>query len=99
MAATLTAPTDNFIMKQNTIPSPPEPTEAEIQHTAYLLWLESGRAPDHDLENWFAAKELLRHHHAPGTGQQHRVVAPIPPAIPPVAVKSAGAAKPALSKA
>jgi hypothetical protein len=42
----------------------PEPTEAEIQHEAYLLWVESGRLPGHDLENWFAARELLRHRHA-----------------------------------
>ena len=41
----------------------PEPTEAEIQHEAYLLWLESGRLPGRDLENWLAAKELLRHRH------------------------------------
>jgi hypothetical protein len=71
-------------MKPNAITTPPEPTEAEIQHTAYLLWLEGGREPDRDLEYWFAAKELLRHHHAPGAGHKHRVVSPIPPAILPV---------------
>jgi hypothetical protein len=42
----------------------PEPTETEIQHAAYLLWLESGQTPGRDLEHWFAAKELLRHRHA-----------------------------------
>jgi hypothetical protein len=41
----------------------PEPTEAEIQHAAYFLWVERGRPTGCDLENWFAAKELLRHHH------------------------------------
>lgn len=50
-------------MKTNLASSIPEPTELEIQHAAYLLWLESGRAPGHDLEHWFAAKELLRHRH------------------------------------
>ena len=50
-------------MKTNLASSIPEPTELEIQHAAYLLWMESGRAPDHDLDNWLAAKELLRHRH------------------------------------
>lgn len=59
----------------------PEPTEAEIQHVAYLLWLENGQKPGHDLENWLAAKEYLRHHGAPGkTG--HHASPIIPPAIP-----------------
>ncbi|MBI5689328.1 MAG: DUF2934 domain-containing protein [Verrucomicrobia bacterium] len=44
----------------------PEPTEAEIQHAAYLLWVESGKLPGRDLENWLAAKELLRHRHGRG---------------------------------
>lgn len=60
---------------------PPEPTEAEIQHAAYLIWIESGQQPDRDVENWFAAREFLRHHHAPGS-KQKPMVAPIPPAIP-----------------
>lgn len=59
----------------------PEPTEAQIQHVAYLLWLENGQKPGHDLENWLAAKEYLRHHAAPGkTGRQ--LANAIPPAIP-----------------
>lgn len=40
-----------------------EPSEAEIQHTAYHLWLESGRPEGRALEHWLAAKELLRHRH------------------------------------
>jgi hypothetical protein len=52
-------------------PSFTHPSEAEIQHAAYLLWIETGRLPGHDLENWFAAKELLRHRHAPGAGARH----------------------------
>jgi hypothetical protein len=37
------------------------PTEAEIQHEAYRLWLEGGRQEGVELENWLAAKERLRH--------------------------------------
>lgn len=57
-----------------------EPSEAEIQHTAHLLWLESGQQPGHDLEHWFAAKELLRHRHA--TAGSRTAPSPIPPAVP-----------------
>lgn len=49
-----------------TAPAPapaPEPTEAQIQHEAYLLWLEEGRPAGRDLEHWLAARELLRHRH------------------------------------
>lgn len=59
----------------------PEPTESEIQHTAYMLWNESGRIPDRDLENWLAAKELLRHHHA-RSGGKRKSAATVPPAVP-----------------
>ena len=52
-------------MKATPLDSLPEPTEAEIQHAAYLLWLENGQPEGRDRENWFAAKELLRHRHAP----------------------------------
>lgn len=40
-----------------------EPTEAEIQHAAYILWVEEGRPEGCDQAHWFAAKELLCHHH------------------------------------
>jgi hypothetical protein len=43
----------------------PGPTEAEIQHEAYRLWLEGGRQEGVEIENWFAAKERLLHHHGP----------------------------------
>jgi hypothetical protein len=69
-------------MKSTPITKLPEPTEAEIQHTAYLLWLESGQKSGHDLDNWLAAKELLRHHHAPGKGPRRPAASTIPPAIP-----------------
>ena len=41
----------------------PETTDAEIQHAAYLLWIEAGRPEGRDLEHWLAAKELLCHRH------------------------------------
>ena len=39
-----------------------EPTEADIQKCAYLLWQEEGRPTGRDLDLWLAAKELVRHH-------------------------------------
>ena len=41
----------------------PTPTESEIQHAAYLLWLEAGRPEGCDVDHWLAAKELLCHRH------------------------------------
>jgi hypothetical protein len=38
-----------------------EPEEAEIQKTAYALWLEKGCPAGNDLDNWFEARELLLH--------------------------------------
>ena len=60
----------------------PEPTEAEIQHAAYFLWIERGRPAGSDLENWFAAKELLRHHHG-RTPHHGRRAAPLSAGILP----------------
>ena len=45
------------------VPTPPEPSEAEIQKVAYRLWIEGGCLQGVERDNWFAAKELLRHHH------------------------------------
>jgi hypothetical protein len=52
-------------MKTKIVRKPPfrEPTELEIQHAAYLLWIEEGRPEGRDLEHWLAAKELLCHRH------------------------------------
>ena len=47
----------------------PEPGEAEIQKAAYFIWLASGCQPGHDLENWLAAKEYLKHHHGRSGGR------------------------------
>lgn len=57
-------------MKSN-LPHNPEPTEAEIQHAAYMIWLESGKLPHHDLDNWLAAKEFLRHRHGRAGTRTH----------------------------
>jgi hypothetical protein len=52
-------------MKNRTAPivAAPEPTEQEIQHAAYLLWIENGRPEGRDLEFWLAAREMLTHRH------------------------------------
>jgi hypothetical protein len=42
-------------------PTPREPTEAEIQHTAHQLWLAEGCPEGRELDHWFAAKERLLH--------------------------------------
>ncbi len=52
-----------FLDMKTTLPVLPEPTEAEIQHQAYLLWLEGGCRPGRELDDWLAARELLRHQH------------------------------------
>jgi hypothetical protein len=54
-------------MKPRTHDQPTGPTEAEIQHEAYRLWLEGGRKEGVELENWFAAKERLLHHQSPAS--------------------------------
>jgi hypothetical protein len=43
--------------------APHEPDEAEIQKVAYHLWIDGGRLEGVELDNWFSAKELLRHRH------------------------------------
>lgn len=45
-----------------TTPAPAHtPTEPEIQELAYRLWIEGGCRPGVELDNWFAAEEMLRH--------------------------------------
>lgn len=52
-------------MKPNipTVPPLAEPSETEIQKVAHRLWVEGGCRQGVESDNWFAAKELLRHHH------------------------------------
>jgi len=50
-------------LKRKSAISPPAPSEAEIQHAAYLLWVEDGRPEGRDLDHWLAAKEMLSHRH------------------------------------
>ena len=48
-------------MNHSTLPHPaPEPNKAEIQKLAYHLWIDGGRLEGVELDNWLAAKELLR---------------------------------------
>jgi len=51
-----------------------EPTEAEIQHAAYLLWVEDGRPEGCDLEHWQQAKEMLTHRHGRGATTGRRAL-------------------------
>lgn len=57
-------------MKPHPAPPPDEPTEAEIQHAAYMIWIDSGCPSGSHAAHWLAAKELLSHRHdpAPVTG-------------------------------
>ena len=48
-----------------------EPTELEIQHAAYLLWIENGRPDGRDLERWLTAKEMLCHRHGRDSKTSH----------------------------
>lgn len=50
-------------MKRKSRPASEEPTEQEIQHAAYLMWVEEGRPDGRDLEHWHAARERLGHRH------------------------------------
>jgi Protein of unknown function (DUF2934) len=59
--------------------STPEPTEAEIQKEAYLIWLASGCESDRALEHWLAAKELLRHRHGRPSGPRPAKAAAVVP--------------------
>jgi hypothetical protein len=49
--------------KPTTVPPFAEPSEAEIQTVAYRLWVEGGCQEGVESDNWFAARELIRHHH------------------------------------
>jgi hypothetical protein len=60
---TLTHPQMRPTMKRHTATPPAEPSEAEIQHAAYMLWIENGRPEGRDLEHWLAAREMLCHRH------------------------------------
>ena len=64
-------------MKTNLVSPSPEPTDSEIQHAAYLLWIENGRPEGRDLDHWLAAKALLCHHHgrSPTPTRRTRVTA------------------------
>jgi hypothetical protein len=67
-------------MKRTTTRKPAGPSEAEIQHAAYLLWIENGRPDGCDLEHWLAAKEMLCHRHGRDSATGHRSVELLEPA-------------------
>jgi hypothetical protein len=67
-------------MKTTLLPAAPAPTEEEIQHAAYMLWLEEGRPEGHDLDHWLAAKEMLCHRHGRDAHTGRRAVEISPPA-------------------
>ena len=59
----------------------PHPTESEIQHAAYLLWIESGRPEGRDREHWLAAKDMLCHRHGRDATTRRRVPEIAAPAL------------------
>ena len=65
-----------------------EPSEQEIQHAAYLLWVEDGRPEGRDLEHWMAAKEMLCHRHGRDATTGHRAPEIAPPARVPASSSS-----------
>lgn len=78
--------------KPTTVPTFAEPSEAEIQKVAYRLWFEGGCLEGVESDNWFAARELIRHHHGrvPDHPRHH---AEAPAAAPaPAAAARAGTA-------
>ena len=78
--------------KPTTVPTFAEPSEAEIQKVAYRLWVEGGCQEGVESDNWFAARELIRHHHGrvPDHPRHH---AEAPAAAPaPAAAARAGTA-------
>jgi hypothetical protein len=71
-------------MRKNAPHAPvlPEPSEAEIQKAAYHLWIEGGRLEGVELDNWHAARELLRHHHGAAHPAKRKAAAAKPAAQP-----------------
>jgi hypothetical protein len=59
-------------MKNQPSPPVPAPSEAEIQKEAYHLWIDGGCLEGVEVDNWLAAKELLRHRHGHAHGHAPR---------------------------
>lgn len=60
-------------MKTPSFPPPVhEPTEAEIQRQAYHLWIDGGCLEGVEVDNWLAAKELLKHRQGHAHGHAPR---------------------------
>lgn len=60
-------------MKRKNTAHAANPDEAEIQHAAYMLWIEEGRPEGRDLEHWHAAREMLCHRHGRDSETRRRV--------------------------
>ena len=58
--------------KRTTATPLPEPSEQEIQNVAHRLWIEGGCMEGVEKDNWFAARELLRHHHGRAPAKTHQ---------------------------
>jgi Protein of unknown function (DUF2934) len=71
-----------------TAPHPHEPSEMEIQHAAYMLWVEDGRQEGRDLDYWLAAKEMLAHRHGRDSKTRRRAPEIAEPALPVAAGKN-----------
>lgn len=69
----LTHPNHSSAMKRKNTAALPDPTEAEIQHAAYLIWIEDGRPEGRDLEHWLTAKEMLMHRRGRDAKTRQRV--------------------------
>ena len=81
--------------KPTTVPTFAEPSEAEIQKVAYRLWVEGGCQEGVESDNWFAARELIRHHHGrvPDHPRHHAEAPATAPAAPAPAAAAARAAR------
>ena len=71
------------------LPLTNDPTESEIQHEAYRLWLEGGCREGFELDNWFAAKERLIHHHGRARDDSSHSNRKAPPRVNAPRVKNA----------
>lgn len=73
-------------MKRKTSSPRTDPHESEIQHAAYMLWIEEGRPEGRDLEHWHAAREMLCHRR----GRDSKTGRRVPEITRPAPVASAG---------
>lgn len=63
---TFTDPKLRLPMKSTQLEPKHQPTEAEIRHAAYLLWVEDGRPEGRDLQHRQTARAMLTHRRPAG---------------------------------